>query len=60
MTYYRSGLDRAYIFVCDSCGDEIDTGETCFEDAKDAFKDRGVIHPVRGGWEHLCEDCTDD
>lgn len=60
MTYYRSGLDKAIVFVCDECGDEHDTGETDFYDAKDTYKDRGhTIRPVPGGWEHLCDTCKD-
>ena len=59
MTYYRSGLDKAFVFVCDTCGDEHDTGETDFHDAKDSYKEHGAIRPAPKGWEHLCEDCKD-
>jgi len=61
MSFYKSGLDKAHVFVCDECGDEHDTGEQDFTDAKDHFKSTGgAIRRAWGGrWEHFCETCAE-
>lgn len=57
MARYRSEW-RTHVFVCDTCGEEIDTDEEDFTEATEVFKARHAIRPDhRGGWDHLCEDC---
>ena len=44
-----------YLFVCDECDTELDTGETDFYDAKETAKRDGLlIREIEDQWHHFC------
>lgn len=59
MTIQRAFYNGPITFVCDECGDELETDETDFTDALDKFKDDGGVATKRAGgdWQHICIDC---
>lgn len=55
-------VEGTYIFVCDNCETEIDTGTSNFADALEEAKEYG-IYPKKEGtvWRHYCKgSCYDD
>ena len=51
--------DRVIFFYCDLCGDELETGETEFNDAIHAKKAEGwgSRRDERGEWMDICDTC---
>lgn len=50
-----------YIFICDECGDDIDTNETIFFQALDRIKEEGWLVTRNADdteWVHVCGRCT--
>lgn len=56
-------VDRQHgklIFICDECGDDINTGEADWIDGLRVMRSSGWgrRHDSDGGqWQHLCQDC---
>jgi len=57
-------IDRQHgqvVFECDDCGQTLETGESDFGDAMNAYKDEGWrSKKERTGWLHLCPDCINN
>lgn len=50
---------RTIQFLCDDCGQALDTERFRFPDALDVMRAQGWRAVKDGdGWRHLCEDCA--
>lgn len=55
-------VEREYgniVFICDECGDDLNTGTKDWEEAKEIAGDEGWV-PIPDGntWIHCCPDCA--
>lgn len=57
-------LDRQkgdVIFMCDECGEVMDSGTSDFDSALNLLKrERWQIKKIEGEWEHRCPNCKSD
>ena len=52
---------ESVVFECDACGEELETGERDFDDARDQLKREGwIVRRAGNRWLHFCTDHDED
>lgn len=61
MSISRNKFDDDVIFMCDECGNEIDTHISDFKSALNHIQQSGWINKNENGkeWSHYCPSCCD-